>query len=206
MKTFKRGGKSGGRGFAGRDSGGRGFGGGRGMGMNKAICSDCKKECEIPFKPTGNRPVYCSDCFRNHDEGSQERFGGGNKFKKAGFGDRKGRSYQDKQMFSAICDECKERCEVPFSPTKGKPIYCNQCFGKGSDVTRGGNNNRSNEDLKMISEKLDNILRIMNSLVLSRDTKEKVEKEEKIVSTEKKQKKEKTTAKAKKTTKAKTKK
>ena len=31
--------------------------------MHKAICADCKKECEVPFKPTGGRPVYCKDCF-----------------------------------------------------------------------------------------------------------------------------------------------
>ena len=31
--------------------------------MHKAICADCKKECEVPFKPSGNRPVYCKECF-----------------------------------------------------------------------------------------------------------------------------------------------
>ena len=34
--------------------------------MHKAICSDCKKECEVPFKPTEGKPVYCKDCFANH--------------------------------------------------------------------------------------------------------------------------------------------
>ena len=29
----------------------------------KATCADCRKECTIPFKPTGDRPVYCQDCF-----------------------------------------------------------------------------------------------------------------------------------------------
>ena len=29
----------------------------------EAICADCKKECTIPFKPSGDRPVYCKDCF-----------------------------------------------------------------------------------------------------------------------------------------------
>ena len=32
----------------------------------KAVCSDCGKECEVPFKPTEGRPVYCRDCFKNH--------------------------------------------------------------------------------------------------------------------------------------------
>ncbi|NQU98572.1 DNA-directed RNA polymerase [Candidatus Woesearchaeota archaeon] len=34
--------------------------------MHKAVCADCKNECEVPFKPTEDRPVYCRDCFRNH--------------------------------------------------------------------------------------------------------------------------------------------
>jgi CxxC-x17-CxxC domain-containing protein len=31
--------------------------------LYKAICADCNKECSIPFKPSGDRPVYCQDCF-----------------------------------------------------------------------------------------------------------------------------------------------
>ena len=49
---------------------GRGGGGGGGYGgpreMHSAVCSDCGKECEVPFKPTEGRPVYCRDCFPKH--------------------------------------------------------------------------------------------------------------------------------------------
>ena len=31
--------------------------------MHKAICSECNKECEVPFKPSEDRPVYCKECF-----------------------------------------------------------------------------------------------------------------------------------------------
>jgi len=31
--------------------------------FTKAICAECKTECEVPFRPTGDRPVYCKDCF-----------------------------------------------------------------------------------------------------------------------------------------------
>ena len=31
--------------------------------MHKAVCSDCGQECEVPFKPSKDRPVYCRDCF-----------------------------------------------------------------------------------------------------------------------------------------------
>ena len=64
----------GGRGFSSRGGSGfgggrRDFGGGRGFGRNsdrpmfKAICSNCGKECEVPFRPTGAKPVFCSECF-----------------------------------------------------------------------------------------------------------------------------------------------
>ena len=34
--------------------------------MYKAVCADCGKECDVPFKPTGDRPVYCRECFKKH--------------------------------------------------------------------------------------------------------------------------------------------
>jgi ATP-dependent RNA helicase DeaD len=29
----------------------------------KTICTDCGKECEVPFKPDPDRPVYCYECW-----------------------------------------------------------------------------------------------------------------------------------------------
>ncbi len=34
--------------------------------MHKAKCAECGKECEVPFKPSGDRPVYCRECFAKH--------------------------------------------------------------------------------------------------------------------------------------------
>ena len=44
-------------------SGKGGYGDGRQREFHKAICSECKKECEVPFKPSGDRPIYCKDCY-----------------------------------------------------------------------------------------------------------------------------------------------
>ena len=30
------------------------------------VCYDCGSECEVPFKPTEGRPVYCQACLRKH--------------------------------------------------------------------------------------------------------------------------------------------
>ena len=32
--------------------------------MFPAKCAQCGKETEVPFQPRGDRPVYCSDCYR----------------------------------------------------------------------------------------------------------------------------------------------
>lgn len=61
--AFNRGGRSGGSsGYRGGSSGGfrKSFGPRE---MHKIKCSECGKESEVPFKPSGDRPVYCKDCF-----------------------------------------------------------------------------------------------------------------------------------------------
>lgn len=37
--------------------------------LYKAICADCNKECEVPFKPSQDRPVYCKECFSSRKGG-----------------------------------------------------------------------------------------------------------------------------------------
>jgi CxxC-x17-CxxC domain-containing protein len=89
------GGRDSGRGFGGgdsgsrRDSGGRGFGGGRDSGggrgfgsgggntvMHEAVCDECGSDCEVPFRPTGNKPVLCSFCFKKGGSAPQRSSGG----------------------------------------------------------------------------------------------------------------------------------
>ena len=31
--------------------------------MHQAVCASCNKNCQVPFRPSGGKPVYCSDCF-----------------------------------------------------------------------------------------------------------------------------------------------
>ena len=94
MKNFKSGsgrGEFGGRGgFGGRDRGDRGDRGGRGgfggrdrggrggfgdepvRTMHRATCAECGKSCEVPFRPTGEKPVYCSTCFGSRQDSPME--------------------------------------------------------------------------------------------------------------------------------------
>lgn len=41
----------------------------------KAICADCQKECELPFKPSGDRPVYCHECYGRRKAGNSQKTG-----------------------------------------------------------------------------------------------------------------------------------
>lgn len=89
-----RGGFGGGRSGGGFSRGGRGgsFGGGSRGGfsrgprrdfgsdqgpreMFKTTCSNCGKECEVPFRPTNGKPVYCSDCFEKMGNGGRSDSG-----------------------------------------------------------------------------------------------------------------------------------
>lgn len=31
--------------------------------MYPAVCASCGKETMVPFQPSGDKPVYCRDCF-----------------------------------------------------------------------------------------------------------------------------------------------
>jgi len=60
-----------GGGGGGYSSGGGGGGYSSGGGYDRpprqlydAVCADCGKTAQVPFQPTGSRPVYCNDCFR----------------------------------------------------------------------------------------------------------------------------------------------
>ncbi len=121
--------------------------------MHRATCAECGKDCEVPFKPSGGKPVYCSNCF----EGDRSPRGGG-----GGRGRDRGRDNRDdRQMHRATCAECRRSCEVPFRPSGDKPVYCSNCFSKGdSSGPRSGSRkpDQSNKKHDEINAKLDKIL------------------------------------------------
>lgn len=96
MGHFNRGGNKGG--FKGGDRGGKpnfqkkSWGNDRAEApMYKATCSDCGRACEVPFRPTGEKPVFCRDCFAGKREG-------GDRFTRGDFGNRgPKREFNDKQ-------------------------------------------------------------------------------------------------------------
>lgn len=161
MGNFNRGGGRPGGGGFGRSFGGGGgnrFGGGGGRDggrpqMHKAVCSECGADCEVPFRPTGDRPVFCNACFDKQGGGDSRpnRFEGGRRDKPR---------FDDKQMHDATCAKCGKSCQVPFRPVAGKPVYCNDCFDK--DGGKGGKDSGEiMTQLKMLNSKIETLIRTL---------------------------------------------
>lgn len=53
--------------------GGRGGDRGERPEMHPATCAECGKSCEVPFRPTSSRPVFCRECFNRDDDGDSNR-------------------------------------------------------------------------------------------------------------------------------------
>ena len=79
-----------------------------------AVCSECGKDCRVPFKPTGKKPVLCTRCFRQDDAprgggfGEKKRFGndrfGGDRFDRRPSRDSRG-SEDQLRAINAKLDE-----------------------------------------------------------------------------------------------------
>lgn len=195
------GGRSGGGdrgGFGGRsgggDRGGKSFGGPRSFDrpqqMYKAVCSECGNNCEVPFQPTGLKPVLCSPCFSEQQGSGPKDFG--SRDRDFGSRDNSRERTFEKKMFTATCEGCGDKCEVPFKPAEGKSVFCDACF-RGNDVSPKGKGSsvcdKSQEQFAAINAKLDQILKALNSNVKQEKIKEiedvVISKAEKIAVAEK---------------------
>lgn len=162
--------------FSGKSNFGRRDRGGERFQMHKAVCSKCAKECEVPFMPSGDRPVFCSECFEKNGNTSSRRSGGTN-FGRSNFNDR--------PMYSAVCAKCGNSCNVPFQPRTGKPVYCSQCFENKDDRKNGKdpqqNKDQYKEQFTVLNAKLDKILKILVPTVSVQSTPVQTVEEKKIV-------------------------
>jgi CxxC-x17-CxxC domain-containing protein len=131
--------------------------------MHSAVCATCGKRCEVPFRPTGDKPIYCSFCFEKEGGAPSRRgdSGGGR------------REREQRTMFSAQCDSCGNRCEVPFRPTGDKPIYCSSCFEKveqdRGDSRKPGKekNGVTRADIAMLGDQLISINNKLEKMILA---------------------------------------
>lgn len=143
--------------------------------MHQATCDNCGKECEVPFKPTSGKPIFCSNCFEKNQNEDPRKFGKERSYKKLKSRDSRKRSfdYRNAGKHNAVCDNCGEDCEVPFRPTKGKPIYCDKCFenNKEKDI------DQLKKEFGILNKKLDQILEILIPVLSVKNYQEELEEE-----------------------------
>jgi len=113
--------------------------------------------------------------------GSDRRGGGG---RDRGRDQGRDRRSERQEMHPVTCDKCGKDCEVPFKPTQGKPIFCDDCFrDKSREVGSRSEFGKpiNNEKFDQINKKLDKILNMLEGKKQTIQQKEKpksIEKEE----------------------------
>lgn len=84
-------------------------------------CAKCSTHIsQLPFQPSGDRPVYCSECNREFRNSRRPSSGGGN------FQDRGPRKMFDVDISCADCGT--HISQLPFLPKGSSPVYCKDCM------------------------------------------------------------------------------
>ena len=93
-------------------------------------CADCgtqfvftSSEQQFYADRQFSEPRRCSSCRASRK--AARPGGGSNSYGTASYGTREPRT---REMFTVTCSSCGRDAQVPFRPTSGKPVYCNDCF------------------------------------------------------------------------------
>ena len=84
-------------------------------------CPSCRASRKAA-RGTSAGSSYSSSYSGGYTGGSIGSYGGG------GGGYSSSASRGPREMFTATCSSCGREARVPFRPTSGKPVYCNDCF------------------------------------------------------------------------------
>jgi CxxC-x17-CxxC domain-containing protein len=99
-------------------------------------CADCGQEFVFTaseqqfYADRGfSDPRRCRSCraARKAQMGGGDSAGMGGSYGGNGGGYRERRP---REMFEATCSNCGKTAMVPFRPTSGKPVYCDDCFSR----------------------------------------------------------------------------
>ena len=110
MRNFKSGSRSRDR----RDFPRRSFGGrdSRRPLLHDAVCDECGKDCKVPFKPSGEKPVYCSDCFEKKGGSDSSRSRDRRDFPRRSFGGGDSRRPSQSNINNRSISQLVEKIEI----------------------------------------------------------------------------------------------
>ena len=122
------------------------------LGKYSATCDACGRRCEVPFRPTGAKPVYCSYCFKN--KGQEDE----NAPPEESTRDENG----ERIFHEIVCDGCGKETQIPFKPIPGKPVFCKECYASTNLESKATIEKLSKEvkELKLAIAKIMKVLKI----------------------------------------------
>jgi CxxC-x17-CxxC domain-containing protein len=124
---------------------------------------------------SGRRSGFSSDRSGSPSRRFGSPSGSRSSGRRGGFNDRegarKGGGFERRkpEMHEVTCSKCKKRCEVPFEPTRDKPVYCSDCFktegGSRANFRESSSSSGISQDqFRELSTKLDKILEILEQI------------------------------------------
>lgn len=81
----------------------------------KIICKECGQEFIFT---AGEQEFYAEKGLKNEPQRCRE----------CRIVKKKERRERIREMHEAVCADCGKTTEIPFEPTEGRPVYCDECF------------------------------------------------------------------------------
>ncbi len=116
--------------------------------MHSATCSKCGNHCEVPFKPNGKKPIFCTNCFVRDDGEQREPGAFGNSRREPG----------------AFGNERRERGSFGDRPSNSR----REDYGNKPKYESRPHEDNSAQ-LKQINAKLDLILKAISGAAIEDD-------------------------------------
>ena len=88
-------------------------------------CPNCRRARKAQRQGSGSGGGYSAGSG-GYSSGGGGSYGGG--YSSGGGGGYRERA--PREMFEAVCSNCGKTASVPFRPTSGKPVYCDDCFSQ----------------------------------------------------------------------------
>ena len=112
------------------------------MDLYKAKYSDKKFDRHSKSSQTSSRNSRDDEPLRSYRNSRNERPSR----------DRYSRNERKSDMHTVTCDNCGDKCQIPFEPKFNRPVYCSECFQKNKPresrdrYSRDETGSRSNPD------------------------------------------------------------
>ena len=94
--------------------------------MHDATCGDCGKQCQVPFEPRQDKPVYCNECFPKHKP--QSRGGSGGEDLEVEVAAEEALTEDHEKCTKRLVEIVVKIVKFHSSQNRTSQVYCSECF------------------------------------------------------------------------------